>query len=195
VVEELRAVRTQLLIRWYDPSANRRTLAVASPCAREGRSFVAANLAVVFSQVGHRTLLIDADFRAPRQQSIFNIPDRFGLSSVLSGRADLSAATPVMGLAGLAVLPAGPLPPNPLELLSRGSFAALLGKAQSEYDTILIDTPPAAEYADAQCVAFRAGDALLVSRKDVTRMGDTERAVRDFSDASARIVGTLVNAY
>jgi receptor protein-tyrosine kinase len=195
VVEELRAVRTQLLIRWYDPSANRRTLAVTSPCAREGRSFIAANLAVVFSQVGHRTLLIDADFRAPRQQSIFNIPDRFGLSSVLSGRADLSAATPVMGLAGLAVLPAGPLPPNPLELLSRGSFAALLGKAQSEYDTILIDTPPAAEYADAQCVAFRAGDALLVSRKDVTRMGDTERAVRDFSDASARIVGTLVNAY
>jgi len=195
VVEELRGVRTQLLIRWYDPAANRRTLAITSPCAREGRSFVAANLAVVFSQLGQRTLLIDADFRAPRQQSIFNIPDRFGLSSVLSGRADLSAASPVSGLAGLAVLPAGPLPPNPLELLSRGSFAALLGKAQTEYDTILIDTPPAVEYADAQCVAFRAGDTLLVSRKDVTRLADTERAVREISDASARVVGTLVNAF
>jgi chain length determinant protein tyrosine kinase EpsG len=195
VVEELRAVRTQLIIRWFNPGAGRRTLAVTSACAREGRSFVAANLAVVFSQLGQRTLLIDADFRAPRQQSIFNISDRFGLSSALSGRADLSAAVPVSGLTGLSVLPAGPLPPNPLELLSRANFAALLGKAQAEYDMILIDTPPVTEYADAQCVAFRAGDALLVSRKDHTRMADTERAVRDLGDATARIVGTLMNAY
>ncbi|MDQ5848092.1 MAG: chain length determinant protein tyrosine kinase EpsG [Pseudomonadota bacterium] len=195
VVEELRGVRTQLIIRWFNPGAGRRTLAVTSACAREGRSFVAANLAVVFSQLGQRTLLIDADFRAPRQQSIFNISDRFGLSSALSGRADLSAAVPVSGLTGLSVLPAGPLPPNPLELLSRASFAALLGKAQAEYDMILIDTPPVTEYADAQCVAFRAGDALLVSRKDHTRMADTERAVRDLGDATARIVGTLMNAY
>src|SRR4030088_1695302 len=74
VVEELRAVRTQLLIRWYNPEAGRRTLAITSAVSREGRSFVAANLAVVFTQLGQRALLIDADFRAPRQQSIFNIP-------------------------------------------------------------------------------------------------------------------------
>jgi receptor protein-tyrosine kinase len=195
VVEELRGVRTQLLIRWYSPEAGRRTLAIASPSPREGRSFIAANLAVVFSQLGSRTLLIDADFRAPRQQSIFNVSDRFGLSSVLSGRADLSAAVPVTGLAGLAVLPSGPLPPNPLELLSRPAFAALIGKAQAEYDVVLIDTPAVTEYADAQSIAFRAGDALLVSRKDLTRVADTERAVRDLSDASARIVGTLMNAF
>ena len=195
VVEELRAVRTQLLVRWFNPGAGRRTLAITSPGAREGRSFIAANLAVVFSQLGQRTLLIDADFRAPRQQTIFNISDRFGLSSVLSGRSDLSAAAPVAGITGLAVLPAGPLPPNPLELLSRATFGALLAKAQSEYDIVLIDTPPATEYSDAQCIAYRAGDALLVSRQDQTRVVDTERAVREISDASARIVGTLMNAY
>src|SRR5581483_587508 len=189
VVEELRGVRTQLLIRWYNPDAGRKTLAVTSPGSREGRSFIAANLAVVFSQLGSRTLLIDADLRAPRQQSIFNISDRFGLSSALSNRADLSSAVPVPGLTGLSVLPAGPLPPNPLELLSRPGFAALLGKAQQEYDVILLDTPAATAYADAQCVAFRAGDALLLSRKDHTRLGDTERAARELSDASARIVG------
>jgi receptor protein-tyrosine kinase len=194
VVEELRAVRTQLLIRWFNPQAGRRTLVIASPGAREGRSFVAANLAVVFSQLGHRTLLVDADFRAPRQQSIFNIADRFGLSSVLSGRADLSAAVPVAGITGLAVLPCGPVPPNPLELLSRGSFAALLGKAQAEYDVILIDTPPACDYADAQSIAFRAGDVLLLSRRHHTRVDDTERVVRELSDASARVVGTLMNS-
>jgi protein-tyrosine kinase len=195
VVEELRSVRTQLLIRWFNPGAGRRTLAITSPGAREGRSFIAANLAVVFSQLGQRTLLIDADFRAPRQQSIFNVSDRFGLSSALSGRADLSAAAPVTGLTGLAVLPAGPLPPNPLELLSRGAFAALLAKAQSEYDVILIDTPPINEYSDAPVVTFRAGDAIMISRKDHTRLGDSERAMRELSDASARIVGSLMNAY
>jgi protein-tyrosine kinase len=194
-VEELRAVRTQLLMRWFNPEAGRRTLAITSACAREGRSFVAANLAVVFSQLGQRTLLIDADFRAPRQQSIFNIPDRFGLSSALSGRADLSVALPVSGLTGLSVLPAGPVPPNPLELLSRANFAALLAKAQVEYDTVLIDTPPATEYADAACIAFRTGDALLVTRQDHTPVAQIERAVRGLSDASARIVGTLMNAY
>jgi receptor protein-tyrosine kinase len=194
-VEELRAVRTQLLMRWFNPEAGRRTLAITSACAREGRSFVAANLAVVFSQLGQRTLLIDADFRAPRQQAIFNVPDRFGLSSALSGRADLSIALPVSGLTGLSVLPSGPIPPNPLELLSRASFAALLAKAQSEYDAILIDTPPATEYADATCIAFRTSDALMVVRQDQTQIARTERAVRDLTDASARIVGTVMNAY
>jgi protein-tyrosine kinase len=195
VVEELRALRTQLLVRWFNPGAGRRTLAITSPCAREGRSFIAANLAVVFSQLGQRTLLIDADFRAPRQQSIFNISDRYGLSSVLSGRSDLSAAAPVAGLTGLAVLPSGPLPPNPLELLSRGGFAALISKAQAEFDMILIDTPPVTEYADASAITFRAGDALMISRKDQTRVADTEQAMRELSDASARVVGTLMNSY
>lgn len=195
VVEELRGIRTQLLIRWFNPGAGRRTLAITSPGAREGRSFIAANLAVVFSQLGSRTLLVDADFRAPRQQAIFNISDRFGLSSVLSGRSDLSAAAPVAGMTGLAVMPAGPLPPNPLELLSRGVFAALLSRAQAEYDMIIIDTPPVTEYSDAAAITFRAGDALLISRKDSTRLADTERAMRELSDASARVVGSLMNAY
>src|SRR5438105_7831727 len=166
VVEELRAVRTQLLIRWYNPEGGRRVLAISSACAREGRSFVAANLAVVFSQLGQRTLLIDCDFRAPRQQAIFNIADRFGLSSALSGRSALSAASPVTGLTGLSVMPAGPIPPNPLELLSRGGFAALLNRAETEYDVILLDTPPVNDYADAQAIAYRASDVLLVSRQD-----------------------------
>ena len=145
--------------------------------------------------MGLRTLLIDADFRAPRQQAIFNVSDRFGLSSALSGRSDLSAAAPVTGLAGLAVLPAGPLPPNPLELLSRANFAALLAKAQAEYDLILIDTPPVNEYADAQSIIYRAGDALLMSRKDQTRLPRPSARCSDLSDASGRIVGTLMNAY
>ena len=81
------------------------------------------------------------------------------------------------------------------ELLSRPGLVNLLAKAQAEYDIVLIDTPPATGYADAQSIVFRAGDALLVSRKDQTRIDDTERTVRDLSDASGRVVGTLMNAF
>src|SRR5262249_23693101 len=153
-LEELRVLRTPLLMRWFHPDAGRRTPATATASPRERRSFSAANLAVVDSQLGQRTLLIDADFRAPRQQSVFNVPDRFGLSSALSGRAELSTALPVSGLTGLSVLPAGPVPPNPLELLSRASFAALLAKAQCEYDIIIIDTPPLPLYPHPQSLPF-----------------------------------------
>src|SRR5258706_16447322 len=83
--EELRALRTQLLMRWSKAGVRHRALAIASPGAREGRSYVTANLAVVFSQLGERTLLVDADLRTPRQHRIFNIPDRVGLSAVLFG--------------------------------------------------------------------------------------------------------------
>ena len=118
-VEELRALRTQLLIRWFNSTHQRRVLAIVSPETAEGRTYVSANLAIVFSQLGERTLLIDADLRSPRQHRLFNVPDRVGLSTVLSGRVDYSAIVPVPGFAGLSLLPAGAPPPNPQELLSR----------------------------------------------------------------------------
>ena len=94
------------------------------------------------------------------------------------------------------MLPAGPVPPNPLELLSRASFAALLAKAQSEYDVILIDTPPARPSTPTRS-AWRSAPATRCSSRasDQTRVADTERAVRELTDASARIVGTLMNAF
>ncbi len=108
--EELRALRTQLLIRWYNPQAGRNALVIASPDAGEGRSYVAANLAVVFSQLGARTLLVDADLRKPRQHQIFGLPQGHGLSTLLSGRTEHKAQFPIHGLNRLTVLPAGPLP-------------------------------------------------------------------------------------
>src|SRR5213594_2318630 len=148
--EELRALRTQLLIRWSKAGVKQRVLAIVSPGPGEGRSYVAANLAVAFSQLGERALLIDADLRTPRQHRIFNVPDRIGLSSVLSGRADRGAVVPVSEFGSLSLLPAGACPPNPQELLLRPSFAALLDELRIDFDVILFDTPPAKLYADAQ---------------------------------------------
>jgi chain length determinant protein tyrosine kinase EpsG len=193
--EELRALRTQLLIRWSNAGIGHRVLAVVSPGAGEGRSYVAANLAVVFSQLGERTLLIDADLRTPRQHRIFNVPDRVGLSAVLSGRADRGAVVPVSEFGSLSLLPAGARPPNPQELLSRSALAALLAELKTEFDVILFDTPPAKLYADAQSVAFRAGSVLVLARKDHTRLTDTTGVIRELSDTGARIVGTVFNAF
>ncbi len=193
--EEMRALRTQLLIRWYNPEQGRKSLVVASPERSEGRSYVAANLAIVFSQLGARTLLVDADLRKPRQHRIFGLPEGHGLSSLLAGRSEHTATFPVPGLNRLSVLPAGPLPPNPQELISRPVFNAFLKDLQSIYDVVIIDTPPARHYADAQSVTYRAGDALVVARKDHTPVAATSKTIRELAGTGARVVGTVVNEY
>ena len=193
-VEELRAIRTQLLIRWFNPEEGRSKLAIVSPGTGEGRSYFAANLAVIFSQLGLRTLLIDANMRTPRLHSIFRIPNRTGLSAVLAGRTDHDNVVPIPGIPMLSVLPAGSIPPNPQELLSRPAFAALLKGAQTNFDLTLVDTPAAMLYADVQSVTYRTGDALLLTRRDHTRISDAVRIVRELTDAGARVVGSVVNS-
>ena len=99
------------------------------------------------------------------------------------------------GLNRLTVLPAGPLPPNPQELLSRPAFTALMKDLQAHYDVVIIDSPPAKKYADAQSIAFRAGDALIVARKDHTSVIATSKVAKELAGTGARVVGTIVNAY
>jgi chain length determinant protein tyrosine kinase EpsG len=193
--EEMRALRTQLSIRWSSTGVRHRTLAIVSPGAGEGRSYVAANLAVVFSLLGERTLLIDADLRNPRQHLIFNIPDRVGLSAILSGRADRGVVVPVPEFAKLSVVPAGAPPPNPQELLARPALGAFLQEMGAEFDVVLVDTSPAMSYADSQSVAFRAGSAVVLARKDHTRMSDTHSVIRELGGAGIRVIGTLFNAF
>lgn len=193
--EEMRALRTQLLIRWYNPEQGRKSLVVASPEAAEGRSYVAANLAIVFSQLGARTLLVDADLRNPRQHRIFGLPESQGLSTLLAGRAEHKATFPVPGMNRLSVLPAGPMPPNPQELLSRTVFAAFMKDLQAIYDVVIVDTPPSRHFADAQNVAFRAGDAIVVARKNHTAVASTSKTIRELAGTGARVVGTVVNEY
>jgi len=193
--EEMRALRTQLLIHWFRPDAGRKTLAVVSPAVGEGKSYVAANLAVAFAQLGQPTLLIDADLRTPRQHRIFSVASSGGLSALLAGRGEEDATVPVPGFNTLSLLPAGALPPNPQELLSRPAFDALLAQMQAQFGVILIDTPAAQPYADAQNIAYRAGDALMVTRKDHTRLAAADKTMRDLTDAGARLVGTVMNAF
>jgi protein-tyrosine kinase len=193
--EEMRALRTQLLVRWYNRESGRNALVVTSPGRAEGRSYVAANLAIVFSQLGARTLLVDADLRNPRQHQVFHLPAGHGLSTVLSGRTDLNSTFPVPGLQRLSVLPAGPLPPNPQELLSRPAFGALMSELQSLYDVVILDSPAATKYADVQSIVFRARDAIVVTRKDHTGVDAAGKVVETVTGTGARVVGTLINEF
>lgn len=194
VVEQLRALRSQLMLRWFDTSEQRRTLAIVSPDQGDGRSFIAANLAIVFSQLGERTLLIDADLRRPRQHQLFNLGNTAGLSDVLAGRtAESSAVTRIESLVGLSVLPAGAVPPNPQELLGRPAFGKMLSGFAADHDVIILDTPEADEYADAHTVAARAGAAVLVGRKNRTPLAAMSSLAANLRIAGAMLVGSVLN--
>jgi chain length determinant protein tyrosine kinase EpsG len=193
--EQLRALRTQLVIRWANARPRRRMVAIVSPGSGEGRSYLAANLAVAFAQLGERTLLVDADLRAPRQHQIFDVADRVGLSAIVSGRAEREAIVPFPEFGRLSILPAGACPPNPQELLLRPALAVLLGELAEEFDVVLLDTPPARAFADAQSLAFRAGSAIVLARKDHTRVADTAAVMRDLGVTGAQILGTVLNAF
>jgi chain length determinant protein tyrosine kinase EpsG len=193
--EQIRALRTQLLIRWTSDEQRCRMLAMASPSRQDGRSYLVANMAVAFAQLGRRTLLVDADLRRPRLHRIFGIPDNIGLSSVLSGRAGKHAVVPLREFGPLALLPAGAPPPNPVELLSRETFPQLLRGLGTDFDVILFDTPPARNCADTQSVAFHAGSVLMLARKDHTRLADAARLTTQLTDAGAQILGTVCNEF
>lgn len=194
VVEQLRALRSQLMLRWFGSAAANKTLAVVSPESSEGRSFVAANLAVVFSQLGERTLLIDADLRQPVQHQFFGLNNKQGLSSVLAGRSTREeAAMRIPDLMNLTVLPAGPQAPNPLELLSRPQFSALLAQCGDDFDIVIVDTPPAAPTADAQTICARTRGALIVTRRDISRAASLRRMTLSLQQDGVHLVGTLLN--
>jgi protein-tyrosine kinase len=189
-VEALRALRSQLVLQWFQHGG--KMLAVVGANPEEGCSELAANLAVVFSQMGERTLLIDANLRAPEQHIIFNLKQPCGLSDILIGRNDLSVATRLDALNGLSVLGAGTIPPNPQELLNRRGFAELLMKAKEQFDVVIVDTPPAVETSDAQAISARCGGAIMVSRLNRTRMADLANVRDQLLVCGVQIVAAIV---
>ncbi|WP_323143958.1 chain length determinant protein tyrosine kinase EpsG [Massilia phyllosphaerae] len=189
-VEALRAIRSQLMLRWF--ARGRRALAIVSVDPDDGAALFAANLAIVFAQLGEQTLLVDANLRAPRQQDAFALKPRQGLSDLLAGRAGFDAIARVPAFADLSVLPAGTLPPNPQELLARDGFRNLHAQLENHYDVVLYDMAPFQVGVDAVAVASRAGGALLVTRKHHTRIAHIGRAAEQLRDAGCEVLGSVV---
>jgi protein-tyrosine kinase len=191
LVEPLRALRSQLSFRWPRDSG-RKVIAITSAERGDGRSWLAANLAVVFAQIGERTLLLDADLRHPRQHALFNLNNDVGLSALVTGRATREIARRIHPQLRLFVLPSGRLPPNPQELLSGPVFDVVLEQFTEQFDVIVIDTPALAETADAQILASRAGTALMVARRNHTRHKYLVNAMRNLSEAGVSVIGSVV---
>jgi chain length determinant protein tyrosine kinase EpsG len=191
-VEVLRAIRSQLMLRWFNHQ--RKALAIVSPSNQEGRSYLAANLAIVFSQLGERTLLIDADLRQPRQHLLFNIDKKQGLSDLLADRADLSVITKISALKELSVLPAGTIPPNPQELISR-SLANHLEQFTLDYDVILVDTPAGSQGSDVQLLAAKTMGALLLARQNKSRLTDLEALKNLLENTGAACIGSVISDF
>lgn len=192
VLDDIRGLRNQLLLRWLTAEGqHNRVVAVVSPDSGDGRSFVAANLAVTFSQMGQRTLLVDADMRRPRIHRLFGLEDGAGLSAVLADRHVPDTLQRIEGLCDLSVISVGGQPPNPQDLLSREAFAELIDVWSTAYDAVIVDTPAASSSPEASMIAARARGCVVVARQGHTRFGALASLGQDLEGLGVSIIGSV----
>ena len=192
-VEAIRSLRSQLTLRWF--SEEHKQLALVGLGPGVGCSLLTANLAIVFSQLGQRTVLVDANLRNPRQHQVFNLKQKIGLSEILAGSVGMDAVSKIPSFVDLSVLPAGTIPPNPQELLGRPAFKLLMRDLAKRYDITLLDTPNGLLYADTQNIVAETGAALLVMHKHHTRVSDALALKAQLANAKAHILGVVLNEF
>lgn len=193
--QALRTLRARLLQQWGNNSPHQ-TLAIAGSSEGEGCSYIAANLAIVFSQLGQRTLLVDSDMINSRQHSLFRVKNNVGLSAALMGRTNIGQVIKRLTLfRNLYILPAGASPPNVAELLGRREMARLIEQLRDHFDVVIFDTPPASANCGAEVVASACGDALIVVRKNKTRVAEAEELVDSIRALGGNVIGSVINKF
>lgn len=191
--EAFRDLRSRILAN--DAAGGRTPLAVVSPDAGDGRTYVAANLAVAFSQLGERTLLVDGNLRAPALHHLFGLRERPSLADLLNGRRPAKPFDRSADIPGLSVMQVGAPPPNPLELLQQPLFSVLLRELQREFDRVIVDTPPARLCADARVIAATCGQAVLVGRNGSTEARTMNLLVDRLRRTQAEIAGVVLTTH
>jgi receptor protein-tyrosine kinase len=191
--EKIRALRTELLLL-SETSTGAHMIALLSACPGEGRSQLAAELAICFSQLGRRALLVDADLRRPKQHLLFGSTNETGLADAIA-RNQNPLFHPVEGLPQLSLLTSGSMPPNPLELLSDGRFRRLLEDWRKSYEFVVLDTPPIRNYADGLAIATLAERVLVLSRAQHTSFKDTRALLRRLASTRSQVVGAVINHF
>lgn len=191
IAEEYRILRTNIEFSAMDKVMQ--VIAVTSSGAGEGKSTTSANLAVAFAQAGKRVLLIDANLRKPAQHHIFAVGNHKGLTNVLFGQMDAPDVIQHTDTDNLTVLPSGPTPPNPVELLSSKRMEELLRRMRENYDAVIIDTPSIMNMADAQLVASHSDGVVLVVHSGKVKKETARKAKAHLEHVKARIVGVVLN--
>jgi len=191
--EVLVAVRSQLVHRWFGKDPEQRALAIVSPDRGDGRSYVCSQLARLFADLDEDTLLIDADLRHPSQHATFGTDNSVGLSSYLAGQVRQPPVRSVPGIPYLHVLSAGPTLEQPHRLIARNEFWKLLERLTPQFRAVLIDTPATSSGPDAMTVALRASGALLVVRKNRSRIADVRDLAEQLAQSTVEVLGAVVN--
>jgi capsular exopolysaccharide synthesis family protein len=192
--EQFRSLRCQLSLRMGAPVAGHgQVVAVVGSARGEGRSFIAANLAVSMAQRGGRVLLVDADLRRPRLHRLFGLRAADGLALMLDGRADYRSVRPVAQVPGLHLLPAGAPPAHPLELVERPEFALVMRQLRLRFSHIVVDTPAAADGPDAAVVAANCDAGLLVVQRHHSKMDALQRLLDAMRLAGTPLAGAVLN--
>ena len=192
VSESFRALRTNVKFASVDVPLRR--VLITSPTPQDGKTTVAANLAVVIAQGEKQVMVVDADLRRPQMHLRFGLPNRSGLSDLLVRPLDeLDAAVQSTGVPGLKVVTSGPLPPNPAELLGSNKMAELLERLAGENDLVLVDTPPILSVTDAAALAPGVDGVILVAKPGATKVAALQQAVEQLQAVGARILGVVLN--
>jgi capsular exopolysaccharide synthesis family protein len=189
--EAYRALRTN--VTFVGAEKPIQLLVVTSPGPAEGKSTTAANLALMLSRGGSRTLLIDADLRRPGLHRAFGLVQEPGLTDILVSKADVREAVRPGVAENLDLLPAGLLPPNPAELLGSQAMQQLLSTLRHEYTYILLDTPPTLPVTDATVAAAAADAAIVVMRSGETEEAAARRTIDQLARVRTRIAGIVLN--
>jgi capsular exopolysaccharide synthesis family protein len=190
--EAFRSLRTSIMLSRAGGGA--KTILITSCVPGEGKTTVTSNLAAAFAQHHKRVIIVEADMRRPRMQHVMDVPNDLGLSSVLAGAATCEQAiVRAVQLPTLDILPAGPQPPNPSELLGSSNFAEVLKKLRAEYDLVLIDSPPTLLVADPVSIASMADAVVWVSRVNVVTRPYLTRAANLIDRNGMPVIGFVVN--
>lgn len=189
--EQLRSLRNELTQRWFQ--RGRTSVVVLGEQTDTDSSVLLANLAVVFTQLGERTLVLDANLRNGCQHELFHLENRQGLSDLLAGRADYQCIQSIFRLPGLDVLTCGTTAPNPQELLARPYYRQLLTELEQRYDVILLDAPALAACADAQVVVAPVQGAIVVACKHVSSLKGMQQLLTRIHNAGAEVIGCVLS--
>ncbi|RDM15030.1 polysaccharide biosynthesis tyrosine autokinase [Acinetobacter baumannii] len=190
-IESLRSIRTA--IHFALANAKNNIIMIAGPSPEVGKSFISTNLATIFAQGNKRVLLIDADMRRGYMHKYSDVDVKPGLSELLSGQADLQKVLHKTQVANLDVITRGKSPTNPSEILSSNQFKELLEQLQSQYDHIIIDTPPVLAVTDGIIISQYTGVNLIVARYAKSQMKELELTVNRFEQAGVKVNGFILN--
>lgn len=189
--EACRSIRTNMM--FISAQKEFSLFSVTSPGPVDGKTTVAISLAIAMAQAGGRVLLIDADLRRPRVHKSFGLKSDKGISNVMAGDQQLVDTICRSEVPNLDVLPCGPSPPNPAELLHTERFREILAECRSRYDRVILDSPPIGPVTDPAIIGSVADGVVLVLRSGHTTREGAQFARRHLADAGARILGLVIN--